>query len=68
MEVNLDNFQLYLYSCFVDYVFKSKFKFLTVQTYSNSFRMQFMSPEPVVLYILPCNQSIGSVEIVKMNK
>lgn len=54
MEVNLDNFQLY--SCFVDYVFKSKFKFLTVQTYSNSFRMQFMSPEPVVLYILPCNQ------------
>lgn len=54
VEVNLDNSQLY--SWFMDYVFKSQFKFLTVGNYSGSLRIQFVSSELVVLHILAFKQ------------
>lgn len=54
MEVNLDNSQLY--SWLVDYLLKSRFKFLTVENYLDSLRIQFVSSELVVLHILAFKQ------------
>lgn len=54
MEVNLDNSQLY--SWLVDYLLKSRFKFLTFENYLDSLRIQFVSSELVVLHILAFKQ------------